>query len=584
MAGPSVFAGNFVKFLKGKLDFFGIASILTGTQDPTSVATEAPKGSLMMRQTPGSDGLVYKKNDDGSTTNWEAVASAANSSSAYADYYDINWTALPDYAAIIDGSPILSGQTVYFSNLSLNNGKIYKASVSLTESWSQQFSFAPFIVFCLHSYGDRIVFCGTSDGSVRRSLDGGDNWSTVLSFSANGIFVLDEKNVWAVGASGNIRYSSDGGTTWVSQTSGVATVLNNVFFINNLVGWAVGNTNTVIKTVNGGLTWSAQTATGNFTKVSFTDVNNGYLFASGSTTLYKTIDGGATWTATPASLPVSGNEFYALTNLNVYVTGSDNSVYVTTNGGTSWSALPTSVGFPIYSIYVKDSNNIYVSITSASSVYKTADGGTVWSLAYNNGVVGGYGGLHFASPYKGWVYGGAYTVRPVGSLEFSTTWTATKAFRNAQESAANGEIADIGLGTKYGGHYVYKTSSGQYHVNDTRRFFDGNNGLNFLEVSAIRTAALANNTTAQLLSVPFGGYQNFILDYSIVRGTTRETGMLMVSASETTVSVAPFFAGIGSTGVTFSGALTDGNIVVSYTTTNTGTSGTMKYSMRRWGN
>lgn len=44
-----------------------VATILTGTQDPTLVATDADTGSIFMNT---ATGRVYTKSDDGSTTNW----------------------------------------------------------------------------------------------------------------------------------------------------------------------------------------------------------------------------------------------------------------------------------------------------------------------------------------------------------------------------------------------------------------------------------------------------------------------------------------------------------------------------------
>jgi len=70
LGSPSLFSGNFVKFLKNKLNLFDAAYILTGTQDPRSTATDAPKGSILLRQTASGNGQVFFKLDNGSSTNW----------------------------------------------------------------------------------------------------------------------------------------------------------------------------------------------------------------------------------------------------------------------------------------------------------------------------------------------------------------------------------------------------------------------------------------------------------------------------------------------------------------------------------
>jgi hypothetical protein len=100
VGSPALFSGNFVKFLKGKLDLFGQAYILTGTQDPRITATLAPKGSILMGQ--GDAGRVYVKLDDGLTVNWKllpftstldlSTEPAAGFQLAYVDSFDVSPT------------------------------------------------------------------------------------------------------------------------------------------------------------------------------------------------------------------------------------------------------------------------------------------------------------------------------------------------------------------------------------------------------------------------------------------------------------------------------------------------------------
>jgi len=71
----AIFQGNFIKTLKAALNLRDAAYILTGSDDPTSVAKSAPKGSLYLRQTGSGDGSVFVKLDNGSSTNWQNLAS-----------------------------------------------------------------------------------------------------------------------------------------------------------------------------------------------------------------------------------------------------------------------------------------------------------------------------------------------------------------------------------------------------------------------------------------------------------------------------------------------------------------------------
>lgn len=70
---PIIFSGNDAKTLKPNIDLFGSTKILSGSLNPSSTATNAPKGSLYMST---STGLLYRKSDAGSSTNWNTLAAA----------------------------------------------------------------------------------------------------------------------------------------------------------------------------------------------------------------------------------------------------------------------------------------------------------------------------------------------------------------------------------------------------------------------------------------------------------------------------------------------------------------------------
>lgn len=72
----TIFSGSDVKALKQNLSLNGIAKVLTGTADPTSVAQNAPQGSIYLR-TGASGGTAYLKQDAGSSTNWSLLSTGA---------------------------------------------------------------------------------------------------------------------------------------------------------------------------------------------------------------------------------------------------------------------------------------------------------------------------------------------------------------------------------------------------------------------------------------------------------------------------------------------------------------------------
>jgi len=80
MGSVAIFSGNFAKFLKNRFNLADTAYILTGTTDPRSVAADAPKGSLYLRQTVAANGEIYFKQDNGNTTAWSLVPNSLTDS------------------------------------------------------------------------------------------------------------------------------------------------------------------------------------------------------------------------------------------------------------------------------------------------------------------------------------------------------------------------------------------------------------------------------------------------------------------------------------------------------------------------
>ncbi len=100
-------------------------------------------------------------------------------------------------------------------------------------------------------------------GVIIKTVNGGSTWTTQTSGIASNlqdVYFIDANTGWAVGNTGRIRKTINGGSTWTAQTSGVTTTLNSVHFTDANTGWVVGANGVVRKTTNGGTTWTAQTA------------------------------------------------------------------------------------------------------------------------------------------------------------------------------------------------------------------------------------------------------------------------------------------------------------------------------------
>jgi len=130
----------------------------------------------------------------------------------------------------------------------------------------------------------------TCGGGIILHYDG-SSWyeeDSPVGSSYNGIYMINNKIGWAVGASGLIVNSSDGGSTWAKQTSPTSYALNDVFFLNVSEGWAVGNSGVILHTTNGGKIWTIEGAgltTNMLRAVQFTSSKNGYVLGNNGTLL-----------------------------------------------------------------------------------------------------------------------------------------------------------------------------------------------------------------------------------------------------------------------------------------------------------
>ena len=87
-----------------------------------------------------------------------------------------------------------------------------------------------------------------SGGTILKTIDGGKKWKKVVSgttASLSGVFFLDEKQGWAVGANGTIRRSQDG-KYLASQLVDTRVALYGLSFVSPSEGWVVGGNGTIL--------------------------------------------------------------------------------------------------------------------------------------------------------------------------------------------------------------------------------------------------------------------------------------------------------------------------------------------------
>lgn len=165
----------------------------------------------------------------------------------------------------------------------------------------------------------------------------------------------------------------------------------------------------------------------------------------------------------------------------------------------------------------------------------------------------------------------------------SVVWTVQPSFANFSETPVAGDSVRVLKGNLFESQVVYLDDNGEYKINDTIRLFDGDKGTDYWELGSLKTTTLTNDTVdGVIFSVEAANSDNWIINYSILRDTDKETGQLYITSNGTDVKLAVNNSYIGEPGVIFDVQMNGGDLELLYTTTNTGNDALMKFFTSRW--
>lgn len=181
--------------------------------------------------------------------------------------------------------------------------------------------------------------------------------------------------------------------------------------------------------------------------------------------------------------------------------------------------------------------------------------------------------------FSGLTSGANRIYKAVGTGTNITSWTAQYSF-NGYQDPSDGDTVIVLSGSGFADQ-IGKYTGTAWVFNDKVRYF---NGVDYWEQSNLVTSTLNNNSTDNVFTVNYTGSEYQIVDYSIQRGLTLETGTIHIVTDGTTVNVTTSGAYIGSSGVTFFGDISGALLRLRYTLDASGSNATMKYMIRRWSN
>lgn len=99
-------------------------------------------------------------------------------------------------------------------------------------------------------------------------------------------------------------------------------------------------------------------------------------------------------------------------------------------------------------------------------------------------------------------------------------------------------------------------------------------------LSAPITLLNDQNTFATILTLSSISIKAAIIEYSIIRSNTTESGSIFVSTDGSTLSFQVKKSDNNNTGISLYGTLSGSDILIQYLSTNTGQTGAFKYAIR----
>lgn len=89
------------------------------------------------------------------------------------------------------------------------------------------------------------------------------------------------------------------------------------------------------------------------------------------------------------------------------------------------------------------------------------------------------------------------------------------------------------------------------------------------------------SSAANVATWAHASFDSVVVEYSLKRGSARETGTIMIATDGSSAAIAQSLASLGTMGVTFTVDVSGADLRLRYTSTNTGTAPSMKYRVRK---
>lgn len=224
-----------------------------------------------------------------------------------------------------------------------------------------------------------------------KSTDGGALWSIVdsINYDYSNLFFLNSNTGFSAGSlspdGSLIRKTTNGGLNWSTKLSNPLTgIISSIIFLNNSTGFAAGGgyygpPGCIYKTTDSGESWQIVFSGSKFHINSITFSGSVMLASSYSGRILRSTDAGNSWMET-SSFSDPGSSFNSVCFIDAntgWVCSVTGIIYRTVNGGNSWQKINADAPYQIDKLSFFNANTGYYSI--GKNIYKTTNGGFNWS-------------------------------------------------------------------------------------------------------------------------------------------------------------------------------------------------------------
>lgn len=248
------------------------------------------------------------------------------------------------------------------------------------------------------SQSDNKVLCGLQDNGTKLRSNTG-SWTDNIGGDGMECFIhpTNSNIMYGEFQYGEIRRSTNGGANWSNIQNNLPEDFSGAWITPYLMDPKTPTTiyvgyNDVFRSLNQGNTWTAISSglspTNSLRFIAVAPTNSDIIYASDGYAVWKTTDGGANWNAVNSTLPNSLITYLSVHPENadrVYVTfsgyTSGRKVYQSTSGGATWTNISgTLPNLPANCVIVQPNSNGVLYVSMDVGVYRMEPGTQDWTL------------------------------------------------------------------------------------------------------------------------------------------------------------------------------------------------------------